>query len=53
MRRSGEAGGEPRRSFVPSCMKLRDAISMRNTITPVERQIEDEDDDEDEDDWLR
>jgi hypothetical protein len=24
---------------------------MRNTLTPVERQIEDEDDDEDEDDW--
>src|SRR5258707_4918018 len=41
-----------RSSFVPACSNSEMQFSMRNTLTPVERQVEDEDDDENEDDLV-
>jgi hypothetical protein len=37
----------PRSSFVPACSNSEMQFSMRNTLNPVERQVEDDDENED------
>jgi|HubBroStandDraft_4_1064222.scaffolds.fasta_scaffold170972_2 hypothetical protein len=37
----------PRSSFVPGCSNSEMQFSMRNTLNPVERQVEDDDENED------